>query len=89
MKNINYIKRADVTVQSVDDETLILDLKADQIHQLNSTASFIWQNCNGKTSAAELAVMFAEYFGMDIEIATKDVETIINQFIELGLIEIY
>jgi len=85
---MNYIRRTDVTVQSVDDETLVLDLKADQIHQLNPTASFIWKNCNGKRSAAELAAMFAEYFGVDIETATKDVETIINQFIELGLIEI-
>ena len=81
-----YKRRTDLTVQSVDDETLILDLNANHIHQLNPTASFIWQQCESEVSADKLADMFAEQFQVDIETATNDVATIIHQLRELGLL---
>ena len=39
---MRYKQRENLTVQAVEDEILILDLESNQIHQLNSSASFIW-----------------------------------------------
>lgn len=85
---MRYRRRTDLTVQSVDEETLILDLNANHIHQLNPTASFIWEQCNSEVSADELAAVFAGHFEVDIETATNDVNTILRQLLDLGLIEV-
>jgi Coenzyme PQQ synthesis protein D (PqqD) len=84
---MHYRQRAGLTVQSVDEETLILDLNANLIHQLNPTASFIWRHCEGATSAAEFARLFADHFGVDMETAANDVATILRQLCQLDLIE--
>ena len=49
-------------VREVEGEVLILDTESDQVHQLNSTASYIWNRCDGATSAEEIAKGLANEF---------------------------
>lgn len=44
-----------LVVQELEDETLVYDLERDRAHCLNQTAAFIWRQCDGKTSAREMA----------------------------------
>lgn len=83
---MQYRKRENLTVQSVDEETLILDLDSNHIHQLNPTASFIWELCDGTMSVERLAEVFAGNYEIDIETARVDVGNVIEQLLELGLI---
>jgi hypothetical protein len=42
-------------VQNLPDETLVYDLERDRAHCLNQTAAFVWQHCDGRSSAREIA----------------------------------
>jgi hypothetical protein len=42
-------------VQNLPDETLVYDLERDRAHCLNQTAAFVWQHCDGRSNAREIA----------------------------------
>lgn len=84
---MRYKQRENLTVQAVDDETLILDLDSSQIHQLNSSASFIWSLCGEAVSIEQLAQIYAEHFEVEAAIAARDVKNVIDQLGVMGLVE--
>lgn len=45
-----YRQRGDLIVEHMEDEAIVLDVRAGRVHQLNSTASHIWEACDGITS---------------------------------------
>ena len=77
-------KRRDVICSEVDGETLILDAHGSRIHHLNATASYVWSECDGKSSA-EIAETLVSHFNIDINTAKNDVERTVSQFKDLGL----
>jgi len=77
-------KRRDVICSEVDGETLILDAHGSRIHHLNATASYVWSECDGKSST-EIAETLANHFNIDISTAKNDVERTVSQFKDLGL----
>ena len=81
-----YTRRPDVRIQYVDGETLVLDDQNGFIHQFNRTASFIWQQCDGKSSTADVVRRLAEEFDLEEAVAAKDVSAVIGQMRELRLI---
>jgi hypothetical protein len=44
-----------LVIRELDDETLIYDMERDEAHCLNQTAALVWQQCDGKTTAAQAA----------------------------------
>jgi hypothetical protein len=80
--------RSDVTVQHVGDESLVLDLKSDQIHQLNATAAWILAQCNGEKSIESITKDFAEHFSLNFEAASGDVSTTIEQLHQVKVIDL-
>jgi hypothetical protein len=56
-------RSARLVVRELPDETLIYDLDRDNAHCLNSSAAAIWQLCNGKRSAAQIAKDLPEPLG--------------------------
>lgn len=42
-------------IRELPDEVLVYDLERDKAHCLNQTAALIWRNCDGHTTAGELA----------------------------------
>jgi Coenzyme PQQ synthesis protein D (PqqD) len=80
-------RRTDVNVRMIDGEVVVLDRQAGLIHQLNQTASYIWDRCDGQSTVAELADQLAVAFDVDANTAVHDVATLIVQLHRLGLIE--
>lgn len=48
-------RRKGLIIQELPDEVLVYDLEADRAHCLNETAAFVWQHCNGRTTAEQIA----------------------------------
>ncbi|MBI5462519.1 MAG: PqqD family protein [Gammaproteobacteria bacterium] len=80
--------RTDLLVREVDGETVILDRKADLIHTLNPTASFIWNAMQHGTSIQDIVQSMAATFEVDAEKATADVTTVLGNFRDLGLLQV-
>jgi Coenzyme PQQ synthesis protein D (PqqD) len=47
-------RKTDLVIQEVGDEVLIYDLSTNRASCLNRTAAFVWQNCNGENSIADI-----------------------------------
>jgi Coenzyme PQQ synthesis protein D (PqqD) len=80
-------RRADVNVRIVDGEVVVLDRRSNLIHQLNPTASYIWDRCGGQSTVAEIADQLAAAFDVDAKKAIQDVATTITQLQSRGLLE--
>jgi hypothetical protein len=48
-------RKEGLVIQELPDEVLVYDLERDRAHCLNQTAAFVWQRCDGRTSAGEIA----------------------------------
>jgi hypothetical protein len=75
-----------VMVREVDGELLLLDTNSNRIHQLNRTASFIWQRCDEVASVAELAAELALEFDVERGQALNDVTKTLNTLRSLELV---
>jgi hypothetical protein len=53
------MRRADLDTRTVDGEVVILDRARSVIHRLNATASWIWNDCDGKSTATDIATRLA------------------------------
>ena len=80
-------RRADVRTRLVDKETVMLDRHEELIHQLNRTASYIWERCDGQRTPAEIAGQVCEAFEVDEPTALRDVLEIIRRLQKLKLLE--
>ena len=72
--------------REVDGEVLVLDGSAQLIHQLNPTASFIWQRAQEGTAALEIATALAEQYDVELETAHRDVAATLARLRELNLL---
>ena len=86
--NTNFLRKrlGTVMVREVDPEVLLLDTEADQIHQLNQTASFIWRKCEEVGSAEELAALVAAEFDVGQDLILKDVVETLDKLRVLNLL---
>jgi hypothetical protein len=80
-------RRSDVRVREVGGETLIFDPQGSLIHQLNHTASYIWERCNGQSTLREITHQVVEAFDVDAQIAAAELTALIRQFHQLNLLE--
>ena len=80
-------RRSDISARGVVDGTVVLDLGAAQIHQLNTTASFIWDRCDGHCTVAEIAERLTGSFDVDCETARQAVRATLRRLDELGLLD--
>ena len=74
-------------MQNVGDEALVLDLSCDQIHQLNATATWIFQRCDGQSSIEDLTDELADTYAIEHSRAHTDIRQTIEQLAALHLIE--
>jgi hypothetical protein len=80
------VKRDDLMARRVQDELLLLDMKSERIHQLNETASFIWDMWNQVPDTKEIARLLAQKFDVAEDIALSDVTGIVAKLRELELL---
>lgn len=55
MNQLPIARSANITVQNLDNETLIYDLTINKAFMLNETSAFIWNHLDGQMSIAELS----------------------------------
>ncbi len=69
-----YITKSEenIAYREIDGEFIIVNLKESTFHTLNSVASFIWQQVDGKTKVEEIIEMVCQEFEVDHETAQKD-----------------
>jgi hypothetical protein len=79
-------KEGPVMVRELDADLLLLDVDSDRIHQLNRTARFIWQRCDGKQTAEEIADLLATEFAVESRVALKDVIETLGKLQALNLL---
>ncbi|HVG77937.1 MAG: PqqD family protein [Candidatus Rokuibacteriota bacterium] len=79
-------QRPDVNARTVGGEIIVLDRATNQVHQLNATASFVWQRCDGRHTAVEIADELVGSFEVDRAAAHDAVVVALRQFDQLGLL---
>lgn len=55
-----------LVVQETPDEVLVYDLNSDKAHCLNKTAAFVWKNCDGSRSVADINALMKREFGAEV-----------------------
>lgn len=80
------IRRSDLVTRILDGEAVILDRTAGRIHQLNATASCIWNACDGTHSPADIATHVAARFDHSADAILHDVVTTLADLQQLGLV---
>ena len=78
--------RTDLAIENVDGELIVLDKAAGKVHQLNSSASFVWKCLGDGLATDEIAVMLSEAFDVEPESALSDVRAAIVSFEDLALV---
>ena len=83
----NFKRRADAVIaREVNDGVVLLDAEANRIHQLNRTAMFIWEHCDGHTAHNEIAVGLARTYRADEKVVMDDVMETLQELKALNLI---
>jgi Coenzyme PQQ synthesis protein D (PqqD) len=80
-------RRSDLNYRTIDGETVILNRKDGHLHQLNPTASFIWDCCDGNSNTAEIIDRLAGAYEVDSNTARKDVEEVLLNLRSSHLLE--
>ena len=81
------IENSDLSIsREVNGEMLVLDERAQVIHQLNPTASFIWQQAQRGSTADGIAAALAEQYDVSLETAHRDVASTLARLKELNLV---
>ena len=78
--------RPDLAIENVDGELIVLDKAAGKVHQLNLSASFVWNCLSDGLAIDEIALMLSEAFDLEPETALSDVQAALAQFEGLALV---
>ncbi len=83
----NPKRRSDLNYRTIDGETVILNRKDGRLHQLNATASFIWDCCDGNSNIAEIIDRLVRAYEVDSSTARKDVGEVLSKLRNSNLLE--
>jgi len=78
--------RSDLSARNVEGEMVILDKRSGKIHQLNSTASFVWNKLDGRRSIPAIVSDMVQEFDVEFEIARADVARVVSDLVRLELV---
>jgi Coenzyme PQQ synthesis protein D (PqqD). len=78
--------RRNLITRSLNGETVILDRVSGQVHALNSTATCIWEVCDGQHGTDEIAAYVTSRFGDVPQNVRDDVVRALDEFERLGLL---
>jgi coenzyme PQQ synthesis protein D (PqqD) len=77
--SVTWQKNPALAWREIDDETVIISPNDSVMHELNDTGSFLWNNIDGKKSAAELAELLAENYEVTPDIALSDTQALLDE----------
>ncbi len=68
------------------DGGMLYDAECGLVHHLNATAAFVWEGCQAGEGMEVLEGHFARQFSVDAAVARSDIERLIADFVENGLL---
>ena len=80
-------RRSTLITRTIQNEVVILDRDGGNVHQLNVTASYIWEQCDGRTSPETIAERLAVAFGHTHGEVLADVMKTLDDLRALSLLE--
>ncbi|MBI4377722.1 MAG: PqqD family protein [Nitrospinae bacterium] len=81
------VRRNDLLIRDIEDESIIYDHTNNTVHSLNITAKFIWDFCDGRHELSEIAREITTKFNVDLNTAFRDIEETIEKFKENNLLQ--
>jgi hypothetical protein len=80
-------RKPEIHAQELGEELLLLGADGNAVHVLNPTARWIWERCDGRQSAAEIAQALRASFVIEAEHdVLADVERTLGAFAAKGLL---
>jgi Coenzyme PQQ synthesis protein D (PqqD) len=79
------LKRDHLVVEELGTELMIYDQKRNQAFCLNQKAAFVWQHCDGQSTAASIAARMEQSLGEPVD--EKVVEFALQSLAQDGLLE--
>jgi PqqD family protein of HPr-rel-A system len=78
--------RQDLEALHLDGEAVIYDASTGEVHHLNPTAALVFRLCDGTGTVPELASDIADAFGVPEAEVEGQVEALVSEFREAGLL---
>ncbi|MCB0182240.1 MAG: PqqD family protein [Anaerolineae bacterium] len=88
VKLLRPIRKSNIMVKDIGDETLIYSLEQEKVHVLNPTARLIWKLCDGQHSLADMEEVLRSRFviATDHDVI-DDVKQTLRIFATQGLLQ--
>lgn len=80
-------RRADIVLQDVGGEAILIDPRTDEAHVLNGSAARLWQLCDGERTLDQLATEFGAIYELTAADVADDVREVLGELARLKLIE--
>jgi PqqD family protein of HPr-rel-A system len=80
------VRKPEVWLRQAGEENAVYNPATGSVFLLNETALAIWDLCDGETSPEEMVTAVVELTGMHPDVVTEDVERILSEFEEAGLL---
>jgi PqqD family protein of HPr-rel-A system len=80
------VRKPEVWLRTAGDENAAYNPTTGSVYLLNETALAIWDLCDGQTSPEEMVTAVVELTGMHPDVVTEDVERILKEFEDAGLL---
>ncbi len=74
--------------RELDGETVLFNIRTNQLHSLNATAGFIWRYCTGTYTVKKLANLVNRSFAVPTKQAEADLRAWLVGMHDEGLIEL-
>ena len=75
----------DTPARTVDGVALVITPHDSTLHNLNETATFIWDRADGTRTLAQIATEFLQTYQVDEQTLRTDAEAFVQQAVQLGL----
>jgi len=86
MSNEYWQADSNVASSEIGDEIALLDASSNQYFTLNETGAVVWKQLSDKHTAAELTQVVAAEFDVEPSVCEDDINALIVQLSEAGLI---
>lgn len=81
------VRNPQVEEAPLQHELMLFEPTSAKFYVLNGTMAFVWRNCTGERTAADIAAELVEAFdGVDAQQALADVKGAVQELQTLGLI---
>ncbi len=79
-------RREELSQRLVAGERVVLDPHTKAMHQLNITATIVWELCDGQHTVAQIAQKLVQRFEIAEDLALSDVTDTVARFQDEGLL---